>query len=232
MPTMMVAHRALVTRIASLSILVMCSACTQPDPPTVTPAPAGSTIGDQGAGGPVFEVTIPPPMPAEPMPVDVRDLEPYSAPNGEFSVAIPRGWTPSMQPAGDPGSNVVVGVVFQSPEGDGLVTVTQFDNGERPLSLGFTVNNVLSDVTGWTSQPGYTEFSRETVLGRENDALRVEIGYVRSNGVPMHSLVLFVIDNTVFSMVNVAVEESSWAGNQGTIRDILSSYRVPAARTP
>ncbi len=217
----------------SVAVLLLCSACTVEDPPTVTPAPIPAGVEIEGSeGSVVIEVTVPPPMPAVPMPVELRDLEPYSSPGGEFSISIPRGWSAAHQPQGEPGSQVAIGVVFQSPEGDGLISVTQFDSGERPASLGFTVNNMLSEVTGWTRQPGYTEFNREAVLGREQDALRVEIGYARSNSVPMHSLVLFVIDNTTFSMVNVAVEEGSWSSNQPLIRDILGTYRVPAAPTP
>lgn len=214
-----------------LALSALATACSQGDPPTVTPGPtpAGLVLegGDQGSV--VIEMTTQPPMPAEPLPVQVRDLEPYRSPDGEFSLSVPRGWTAAVQPPTEPGSHVAIGVVFQSPQGDGLISVTQFDNGERPASLGFTVNNVLGDVTGWTRQPGYTEYNRESVIGREDEALRVEIGYLRSNGVPMHSLALFVIDGTIFSMVNVAVEEGSWTENQPAIRDILASYRVPAA---
>ena len=228
MPALMSRCRSGAGNIAPLLILVLLSACQDGDPPTVTPFSAGAPE----VGGAVVELTMPPPRPVEPMPVDLADLEPYSSPGGEFSIVMPRGWQASEQPSGEQGSHVSIGMVFQSPDGDGLVTVTQFDNGERPSSLGFTVNNVLSDVTGWTRQPGYTELSREPVLGREEDALRVEIRYARSNGVPMHSMVLFQIDNTVFSMVNGAVEEGSWSTNQATIRDILSSYQAPAAAAP
>jgi hypothetical protein len=59
--------------------------------------------------------------------------------------------------------------------------------------------------------------------------MRLEIEYTRASGTPMHSLVLFQIDGTTFSMVHAGVERTSWTENEGSLRDILESYQVPAA---
>lgn len=208
---------------AAAVLLAAAAACTPADPPTVTPAP-GPTAETN-----VIEITVPPPM-RTPEPVTIDALEPYVDAEGRFSMSVPVGWVGTVQPASG-ASDIVLGMVFQAPGGDGLLSVTHFDNGREPGSVGSTANAVLRDVSGWMQQPGYRELARESVLERDGDALRIEIVYERNSGVPMHSLVLFQIDGTVFSMVNVAVEESSWRSNSGRIRDILGSYRVPAGPT-
>jgi len=218
-------------RLAGAGILIVAgltSACKPSAPPTVTPVAPGA----EGSPGTVFELTMPPPQAMDPVPVSIGELEFYADPAGAFSLNVPQGWLEARQPDPGPESEVKLGVVFQAPNGDGLLTITQFDNGRRPDSLGFTINNVLRDVTGWMNQPGYFEHGRESVIEREGDAMRVQISYQRSNGIPMHSLVLFQIDGTTFSMVNVGVEEGSWTDNEGSIRRILGSYQVPAATVP
>jgi hypothetical protein len=97
-----------------------------------------------------------------------------------------------------------------------------------PQSLGATANSIV-DMTGWRDQPGYQEIARETSVERPGEAMRLEVEYSRGSGMPMHSLVLFQIDGTTFSMVNMSVERSSWQDNEGSIRDVLESYAVPAA---
>lgn len=200
------------------------AACTPADPPTVTPAPDAGPAAEN-----VIEITVPPPV-RTPQPVAVDALEAFVEPEGRFSMEVPAGWAPAVQPPSGQ-SDIVYGVVFQAPDGDGLVSVTHFDNGRPPDSVGATANAVLRDVSGWMQQPGYRELGRESVIERPGEALRIEIAYERNSGVPMHSLVLFQIDGTLFSMVNVAVEEGSWSANQGRIRDILASYRAPAGPT-
>lgn len=222
------ARRALPTSLAALVLLPALAACTVPDPPTVTPAPAGAQDGLVPGDTTVMEMTMPPPPPAAPMPVAIDALEPYVDEDGRFSLLLPEGWTESRQPPSQGESDVVLGTVFQAPDGDGLLTVTHFDNGREPAGLGTTANMVLRDVTGWMSQPGYRELARESVVERPSEAMRIEIEYERSNGVPMHSLVLFQIDGTTFSMVNASVESTSWDAAQGSLREVLGSYRVPA----
>lgn len=210
--------------LAAAIALAAVAACTPSDPPTVTPS-----AGPTGATN-VIEITVPPPM-RTPEPVTIEALDAYVDPDGRFSMNVPAGWVGAVQPPSGDQSDIVLGMVFQAPGGDGLLSVTQFDNGREPGSVGSTANAVLRDVSGWMQQPGYHELARETVLERAGEALRIEIVYERNSGVPMHSLVLFEIDGTVFSMVNVAVEESSWRPNSGRIRDVLGSYRVPAGPT-
>jgi hypothetical protein len=153
----------------------------------------------------------------------------YAEPNGAFSLQVPPGWPAQPQDVGgQPGSDVKLGVLFPSPEANGLITVTQFDNGKPPTNIGNLSSQVLR-LTGVMSQPGYQELGRSNVLEREGSALRVELEYQRSDGVPMHALVLFQADNTTFSMVNVSVDSDSWQTNEGPVHDILGSYRVPAA---
>jgi hypothetical protein len=209
--------------LALLAGLGLLGACAPSDPPTVTPSPDATPITN------VVEITVPAPR-RSPEPVILGALQPYVEPEGRFSMSVPAGWTGTVQPASGQ-SDVVLGMVFQAPGGDGLLSVTHFDNGRAPTSIGATANAVLRDVSGWMQQPGYRELGRESVLERPGEALRIEIAYERNNGVPMHSLALFQIDGTVFSMVNVAVEEGSWASSEGLVRDMLASYRVPAGPT-
>jgi hypothetical protein len=225
-------------------LLVVClivlpvAACTPSLPATVTPAapipaPTGGRVIDIPLGTPsgVAPGTGTPQLPGTPQPVVMGELLPYRDDGGLFSLKIPDGWSASRQPAAKSGSDVRVGVVLQPLVGNGLITVTQFDNGKPPQGLGQTINAVLK-LTGWPNQRDYRELGRENVLGRENQAMRVEITYARSNGVPMHSLALFQIDGTTFSMVNVGVDENSWQVDEGKIRDILDTYRVPAEAAP
>jgi hypothetical protein len=139
---------------------------------------------------------------------------------------IPAGWTEDRQPPAKPGSYVVLGTVFQPKELNGLITITQFDSGTRPAAVGTTANEVLG-YTKVMELPSYLELGREQVIERPDDALRIEMTYTRSDGVPMHSLVLFQIDGTTFSMVNVGVEAGSWAKNEAVVRDMLATYEVP-----
>lgn len=201
--------------------------CREADPPTVTPGPSAA------AGSTVIEVTVPAPAALAPVPVTIGDTEPFRDPAGLFALAVPVGWTESRQPL-DPAKNpyVKVGTVFLADGGaDGLISVTQWDNGQRPSALGATINQVLRDVTGWMDQPGYREVNRETVMERKGEAMRIEIQYSRSTGVAMHSLALFQIDGTVFSMVNVSLEEGSWRANEPAVREILRSY-TPSPGAP
>jgi hypothetical protein len=203
------------------------AACT-PLPPTVTPgAPRVPGVDSQ-----VIEIPMgtqpagAAPVPGGPIVID--QLVPYRDTDGAFSLQVPNGWTDSRQPAADPGSDIKLGVVFQPPGGTGLITITQFDNGQVPESVGSAANSVI-ELTGWRDQPGYQEIAREAVLDSEGNAMRLEIAYTRSNGVEMHSLVLFRIDGTTFSMVHAGVETDDWLENEGAIRDILDTYQVPAA---
>lgn len=205
--------------------------CRGADPATVTPAPTGPS------GSTVIEVTVEAPAALAPVPVTIGATAPFRDPTGLFALDVPTGWTESRQPL-DPAKNpfVKVGTVFLA-EGaaDGLISVTQWDNGQRPNGLGVTINQVLRDVTGWMDQPGYREVNRETVMERKGEAMRIEIQYSRSTGVAMHSLALFQIDGTVFSMVNVSLEEGSWKANETAVRAILRSYQPnpgPAATAP
>ena len=208
-------------------MLALVAGCN--DPATVTP---GATSGEPGAipgRSSVVEMTMPAPPTREAVPVALDRLEAYVDAGGLFSVQIPAGWLEQRQDPSTGGSDVRVGTLFQAPDGDGLLSITQFDNGREPSSLGTTVNTVLRDVTGWMDQPGYRELDRESVVERPGEAMRVEIVYDRSNGVPMHSLALFQIDGTTFSMVNLSVAEGSFLANESVLREVLRSYRVPAA---
>jgi hypothetical protein len=84
-------------------------------------------------------------------------------------------------------------------------------------------------MTGLTDRPGYHELAREGIPDRRDTALRVEVLYETQRGMPMHSMILFQLDGTVFSMVHAGVEEHSFDENEEAIRAILRSYAVPAA---
>jgi hypothetical protein len=167
-----------------------------------------------GSSGPIMVPTLALPV-----------VEPYRDPAGLFSLNVPAGWLAQPQPLTQ--GDAKVGVLFPAPEGTGFVSVTQFDNGQKPAVLGSTVNQVL-ELTGVTEMPGFMELSRTNVIERPEEAVRVELIYTRSDGVPMHSLVLFQIDGTALSMVNASVEAGSWSSTESVLLDILSSYRKPA----
>lgn len=214
---------------------IVATACGTALPPTATPGSAPTVAvaapGAAGTSGTTIEITMPPPPePAAaavtPQPIVLSDLMPYEDPVGRFSVTVPNGWQPAEQPLTG-SSDVKMGVVFQAPESNGLLTITQFDNGQTPASFGATANGVMK-MTGLTERPGYLEVGREQVMDRPDSALRVEVQYRRNNGIPMHSLILFQLDGTVFSMVHAGVEDGSWTSNEGTIREILRSYRAGA----
>lgn len=212
-----------------LAVPFLAVACRAVDPPTVTP---GAPPSD---GATVIEMTVAPPIQPqlEPVPVLIGASSPFEDPSGLFKIEVPNGWLESRQPL-DPAKNpfVKVGTVFLAPEnGDALMSITQWDNGKKPSSLGTTINQVLRDVTGWMDQPGYREVSRETVIERKGEAMRIEIQYARSSGVGMHSLALFQIDGTTFSMVNISVEDGSWRANEIRVREILRTY-VPNPAAP
>jgi len=217
---------------ASLIVLLaaLCpilAGCTPGAPPTITPG----SIVPKATGGLVVDIPIGTPpagqAAAAPQPVTIGQLLPFRDDQGLFSIAIPDGWAATRQPPAQSGSDVRVGYLVQPLVGNAMLTVTQFDNGTPPSSLGQTINAVLK-LTGWPSQPGYRELGRENVIGREGGAMRVEIEYERDKGVLMHSLALFQVDGTTFSMVNVAVDASSWAQNEAKVREMLATYRVPA----
>ena len=215
--------------VAGLAGLVVVG-CVPGDPPTVTPAPQPSPVA---TGASVIEITVGPPVvPGGPMPVPagpiaIAELVAYRDAAGAFSMSVPPGWVETRQPLGQPGTDVRLGTLFQAPGGTGLISVTQFDNGQVPTGLGRTANQVL-ELAGVLDQAGYQEVGREDVIERPDEAMRVEMTYARSNGVPMHSLVLFQIDGTTFSMVHAGVERTSWDENEARIREILDSYTVPA----
>lgn len=209
--------------------VLLLAACRSVDPPTVTPSAA------QSGGATTIEMTVPAPSQPQlaPVPVTIGAGALFDDPGGLFKIEVPDGWTESRQPL-DPVKNpfLKVGTVFLAPGGgDALLSVTQWDSGKKPSGLGATINQVLREVTGWMNQPGYREVNRETVMERKGEALRIEIQYTRSSGVAMHSLALFQIDGTTFSMVNVSVEEGSWHGNEARVRELLRSY-VPNAAAP
>jgi hypothetical protein len=214
--------------VAVLGAAVAAAACAA-TPPTITPPPAA-----QPGGSTVIEMTLPPPalgpvpVPATVGPLAITELAAYRDPEGKFGMSLPLGWPEQRQPVGAATSDVKLGTLFQSPGNNGFITVTHFDNGQAPTALGPTINDILR-TSGWMDRPGFRELARENVIDREGQALRLQITYNRSDGVPMHSLVLFQIDGTTLSMVNVAVERSSWQANEGTLRDLLDTYRVPAA---
>ena len=146
-------------------------------------------------------------------------------------------------PASDPWRFFVPGLIVQLGifgvlyAGFGLVDQIRFGVIDRmrvsPVARSaILLGQVLRDVTGWMNQPGYREVNRETVMERKGEALRIEIQYTRSSGVAMHSLALFQIDGTTFSMVNVSVEEGSWAGNEARVRELLHSYAPNGSAPP
>lgn len=217
----------------ALTCVALLAACTG-TPPTVTPAAQGAQPG----GSTVVEITMPPPDamatpggPANVLPLALGEAAPYRDANGKFSMDVPVGWPEQRQPVGRSGSDVKLGTLFQSPANNAFITVTHFDNGQAPTSLGAMINQILR-TSGWMDRPGFQELARENVMDREGEALRAQIAYTRGDGVPMHSLVLFQVDGTTLSMVNFAVERRSWQANEGQIRDLLDTYRVPAAPTP
>jgi hypothetical protein len=211
--------------VLGLGLGFLAAACSQ-NPPTITP-PSAPTAGQS------IVVTIPPPPGApgvtEPLivpPLTISGVETYRDPTGLYSFDMPIGWI--VQPQNVSGGDTRVGTLFQSPEGNGILTVTQFDNGQKPGTLGSTANQVL-EMTGVTKLPGFVEVSRTNVATRPEEAIKVELVYTRSDGVPMHALVLFQLDATTFSMVNAAVEAGSWTNTVSILHDILATYRVPAA---
>lgn len=213
----------------ALSALVL-GACRVASPPTITPPAVMAT----STGATSIEIPVQPPVGATLAPgmvavpeLSIGDLVTYRDAGGMFSLDIPAGWVESRQPPAEPGSYVIVGTVFQPPENNGYLSVTQFDSGRRPASVGTTANEVLG-LTKVMELPGYLELGREKVIERPDEALRIEMTYTRRDGVPTHSLVLFQIDGTVFSMVNVGVEADGWLRNEAKVRDILATYRVPA----
>ncbi len=200
--------------------------CAPSEPPTETPGPPSSS--DQGSSVVEFPLVTPSGGSLDSgEPVIIDELVLYKDAEGLFELLLPVGWPESRQPPAEGASDRKVGTVFQPAVGKALLSVTQFDNGQRPQALGSTVNGVLK-LTGFTEQPGYRELARETVLERPDEAMRVVVEYERASGTKMSGLLLFQIDGTTFSMLNAAVERSSWAENEGAIRDILASYRVPA----
>jgi len=210
---------------------LVAAACAPQDPPTITPPPAGSS--PQGTGAPgasrSFEITLPPPRAVGTIePVTIGDeLIAYQDAGGKFSLTVPAGWAESRKTAELTG-DAKLGTVFAAPNRNGLLSVTQFDNGRVPEALGATANGVMK-LTGLSGEPDFTELDRQNVNGREGKAMLVEVTYSRSIGVPMHGLLLFQIDGTTFSMVNLAVEQGSWNENESRIREVLASYRGPAA---
>lgn len=208
----------------SLGLLAVMAAGCASDPATVTPAMPTQQLGS------TIEMTVnPPPGQSGPVIVatlQVPDLVQYSEPAGLYSLSVPTGWTAQTQPLSQ--SDARVGTLFAAPEGTGIVTVTQFDNGQRPAVLGATANQIL-ELTGVTKLPGYMELARTNVIERPEEALMVELSYTRSDGLPMHALVLFQLDGTTMSMVNAGVEQGSWPVASPVFHDILATYRVPAA---
>ena len=202
------------------------TACVEEVPATITPVP-------QGEVGRSVEIPVNPStggeggMPLEIPPLKIEQLVLFREPEGKFSLEVPGTWPPQPQDVGnDPTSDVRLGMLFPSPEGNGLVTVTQFDNGRPPQNIGNLASQVLQ-MSGVTEQRGYRETARSNVLEREGQAIRVALEYLRGNE-PMQALVLFQADNTTFSMVNVSVVKNSWQANETAVHDILGSYSVPA----
>ncbi len=221
---------------ALLAVCVGSAACTVGTPPTATPGAAPTVAVPAGGGaqsGTTIEITMPPPAspaPVTPQPIAIGALAPYADAGGRFSLQVPAGWTASSNTL-SPTSDVKLSTAWQPTEANGLVTVTHFDNGKTPVSFGATVNGLLKQ-TGLTERPGFVELAREQVPDQRGSAMRVELEYRRSNGVPTHSLILFQLDGTVFSMVHAGVEAGSWKANETRLREILRSYRVPAEVTP
>lgn len=219
--------------LALLALGLALAGCAPADPPTVTPPPPGSLPGVPAGGTPgntVIEMTMAPPAPVTAEAILIGSVQPYRDAEGGFAIDTPEAWTESRQTA-ELSGDTRLGTVFTSDNRSGLLSITQFDNGRTPTSLGATANQVM-DLTGFRNQPGFEELNRTNVGGQEGRAMLVEASYLRNNGVPMRGLILFQIDGTTFSMVNLAVESGSWVENEGAIRRILSSYRGPSAPSP
>jgi hypothetical protein len=213
-------------RLPALSLLLAFSAaCTSQDPPTITAPPPAQPGTQPLSSGQTIEITVPPPQPQSLPPIKIGASAMHVDAGGLFAIELPLGWVENRQDTVT--DDVKLGTVFSSAENNGVLSITQFDNGKRPASLGVTTNQVLK-MTGWTDLPGFEELARENVIERDGDALRIDVVYSRSNGVPMRSLVLFQIDGTTFSMVNLGVTRESWTANEGKIRDLLATYRAPA----
>lgn len=212
------------------------AACTPGSPPTLTPAPTALTAeGTPISRGETLVITVPPPPEGQapapapvgtPLPLDMANRQPVTDPGQLFQIEVPSGWTEARQQLAS--KDVRLGTAFNRPGGGGLVSITQFDNGRRPSSLGFTANQVLT-LTGFTKQQDFREFNREKVMEREDEAMRVDVGYTTPRGTEMRSLVLFQIDGTTFSMVNVAIPDAEWQAHESEVRAILRSYRGPLA---
>jgi hypothetical protein len=206
-------------------VLAMATACQSGPPPTITPGSVqtgGTTIDiplDEPAGVPIDPANLPP--------LAIDSLEMFRDAQERFSLQVPPNWIVEDQSVGGTGSDVRLGYLFSSPEGTGLISITQFDNGRPPENVGNLASQVM-EMSGVTAQPGFVELRRANVLERQGQAIRVELSYNRSDGVPMHSLVQFQADGTVFSMVNVSVHTASWPANERFVHDILGSYQVPA----
>jgi len=220
-----------------LAVLALAtSACVPSSPPTLTPAPTALTTEGAPIGkGQTLVITVAPPAggaeaaPAPvgtPRPLDLASRQVVMDPGQLFEIEVPLGWAESRQQIAS--KDVKLGTVFNRPGGGGLVSITQFDNGRRPSSLGYTANQVLT-LTGFTKQQDFREFNREKVMEREDEAMRVDVGYTTPKGTEMRSLVLFQIDGTTFSMVNVAIPDVEWQGHESEVRAILRSYRGPSA---
>lgn len=215
---------------STISLATIClglAACVPTDPPTITPAPPAPTPGPEGSGRSVV-VTMPAPPQAplaEIVPLTIDATAPYTDTEGLFALSVPAGWTEDRK-TDELSGDARLGTVFVAPQSNGLLSITQFDNGRRPQSLGATVNQVMR-MTGVVDEADFLEVRRQNVLDRPGTAMTVEITYTRRNGIPMHGLIRFQIDDTTFSMVNLAVERGSWIANEGVIRDVLGSYSVP-----
>jgi hypothetical protein len=224
----------LLTILSLILPLALVSACVPEDPPTITAAPPDAS--QPIAPGQSVEITMPPPVSQVvptvlPLPVRIDQRQRYVDADRAFSIDVPLGWTETRQDIAAGANDVQLGTVFAPAESNALLSITHFNNGQRPSSLGVTTNQVLK-LTGWTELQDYQELRRENVIQREGEALRVDVTYTRNNGVPMHSLVLFQIDGTNFSMVNLGVERGSYLENESAIRQILDSYRVPGMGEP
>ncbi len=206
------------------------AACAPTDPPTITPPAPSQPLGAPSPGmvpGDTrgFTITMPPPAAG---PVSIDKVVPYLDAEGKFSLDVPDGWTESRHTAELTG-DAKLGTVFVSPNKNGILSITHFDNGKVPESLGGTANGVMK-LTGITDEPDFKELSRTAVIDRPGGAMISEVSYTRRNsGIPMHALLLFQLDGTTFSLVNLAVEQGSWAENEGMLRDILATYHVPAS---
>lgn len=220
---------------------LLLTACRPADPPTITPSAAGPTPGSPGAvvvpadNGQVTMTLAPGSTrsPDEIEPVMIESVTAYQDAEGKFGLDVPEGWTETRKTAELTG-DAKLGTVFVAPNGNGILSITHFDNGKVPTSLGGTANGVMK-LTGITDEPDFREVGRSAVADRPETAMISEVTYTRRNsGIPMHALLLFQIDGTTFSLMNVAVEQKSWNENEGRVRDIVASYRVPggAAGTP